>query len=134
MSFWQGGPPEPWELAIGDTAERVGRQGRTVIDYATKMNAMGVHEQSLAGDVNPVADHVASIGRNTMRLMPGNPAVSVRKAAALQGNEACLGRNVVHWPYLQLAVFNCSRPMLYHRRGATLRGLRSKNDSGTCIR
>lgn len=81
----QGGSPEPWELAIGGTTKRVSRQGRAVVDYAAKMNALGVDERSLAGDVNPIADHVASIGRGKMRLVPSDPIPSGRKVAPLGG-------------------------------------------------
>lgn len=88
ISLIQGGPPDPWESAIGDTTERVVRQGRAVIDYAAKMNAMGINEKSLAGDTNPIADHVASIGRDKMRLLPGGSALTVRKVAVLQGDGA----------------------------------------------
>lgn len=52
------------------------------------MNAMGINEQSLAGDVNPIADHVASVGRNKMRLLPGAPMMSARKVEALTGDTA----------------------------------------------
>ena len=72
----QGGPPEPWETAIGDTSERVGPQGRAVIDYAARMQAMGIDERSLAGETNPVADHVATIGREKMRLLSGAPSAT----------------------------------------------------------
>ena len=73
LLFCQGEPPEPWEEAIGDTGERVGRQGRAVVEYAAKMNAMGIVEKSLAGENNPIADHVATIGQDKMRLLPGVP-------------------------------------------------------------
>lgn len=84
----QGGPPEPWEEAIGDTGERVGRQGRAVVEYAAKMNAMGINERSPAGDNNPVADHVATIGQDKMRLLSGVPAAPARVTAALEGDGA----------------------------------------------
>lgn len=82
--FWpvQGAPPEPWESAIGDTSERVGRQGRAVIDYAAKMQAMGIDERSLAGETNPVADHVATIGREKMRLLSGAPSATTAAATS----------------------------------------------------
>lgn len=84
---FQGGPPEPWEVAVGDAMDRVSRQGRAVIDYATRMNEMGIHEQSLAGDFNPIAEHVASVGRDKMRLLPGGSARGGgRIVAALDGD------------------------------------------------
>lgn len=61
------------------------RQGRTVVDYAAKMNAMGIDERSMAGKINPVADHVASMGREKMRLLRGQ-RVSALNAEALQGD------------------------------------------------
>ncbi|CAM9883661.1 unnamed protein product [Scytosiphon promiscuus] len=73
-SYHLGGPPESWETALGGTGERVSRQGRAVIEYADKMNGMGINERSLAGDKNPIADHVASMGQDKMRLLSGVPA------------------------------------------------------------
>ncbi|CAM9105103.1 unnamed protein product [Ectocarpus sp. 13 AM-2016] len=75
QSYHLGGPPEPWETALGDTGERVGRQGRMVMEYAAKMNAMGINEKSLAGENNPMADHVATIGQDKIRLLSSNPVV-----------------------------------------------------------
>eukprot|EP00752_Nemacystus_decipiens_P010681 g9512.t1 len=37
------------------------------------MKAMGIDERSLAGNNNPIADHVATMGRDKMRLLPGVP-------------------------------------------------------------
>lgn len=54
-------------------------------EYAAKMNAMGIYERSTAGDNNPVADHVASMGREKMRLLRGQPR-STLKAEALKGD------------------------------------------------
>ena len=80
----KGGPPEPWEESIGDTGERVGRQGRRVVEYAAKMKAMGIDERSLAGNNNPIADHVATMGQDKMRLLPGVP-VALNGVAAAEG-------------------------------------------------
>eukprot|EP00903_Cladosiphon_okamuranus_P010713 g10125.t1 len=80
-----GGPPEPWEEAIGDTGERVGRQGRAVVEYAAKMKAMGIDERSLAGNNNPIADHVATMGQDKMRLLPGVPVAPTGTAAGVEG-------------------------------------------------
>lgn len=66
----------------------MGRQGRTVVEYAAKMNAMGINERSLAGDHNPVADHVAIIGQDKMRLLPGVPAAPTRMVTTLEGDGA----------------------------------------------
>lgn len=52
------------------------------MDYATKMNAMGIDERSLAGDVNPVADHVAAMGRGKMCLIRGAPTSSLKGGAS----------------------------------------------------
>lgn len=64
----------------------MGRQGRAVIEYAAKMNALGINERSLAGDHNPIADHVAIIGQDKMRLLPGVPAAPARMVTALEGD------------------------------------------------
>ncbi|CAM9250431.1 unnamed protein product [Ectocarpus fasciculatus] len=85
QSYHLGGPPEPWEAALGDTGERVGRQGRTVVEYAAKMNAMGINEKSLAGENNPIADHVATIGQDKMRLLSSNPVVHAPTMGDLGG-------------------------------------------------
>lgn len=63
------------------------RQGRGVIEYAAKMNAMGINEQSLAGDFNPVADHVAAVGQDKMRLLPAGPIAPNRKLPAVKGDD-----------------------------------------------
>lgn len=34
-------PPEPWELVQGSAADRIQKQGRTVLDYAKKMEDLG---------------------------------------------------------------------------------------------
>ncbi len=44
------------------------------------MSAMGIVEKSLAGDNNPIADHVATIGQDKMRLLPGAQVESTRLA------------------------------------------------------
>ncbi|CAM9322764.1 unnamed protein product [Ectocarpus sp. 4 AP-2014] len=85
QSYHLGGPPEPWETALGDTGERVGRQGRMVMEYAAKMNAMGINEKSLAGENNPMADHVATIGQDKMRLLSSNPVVHAPTMGDLGG-------------------------------------------------
>ena len=56
-----------------------------MVDYAIRMNTMGILEKTLAGDVNPIADHVASIGRNKMRLLPGASVLPNRKTSVVQG-------------------------------------------------
>lgn len=50
------------------------------------MGAMGINEQSLAGDFNPVADHVASIGRDKMRLLPAGQVAPAKKLEAVRGD------------------------------------------------
>lgn len=50
------------------------------------MNAMGIYERSVAGDHNPVADHVATIGQDKTRLLPGVPAAPARMAAGSAGD------------------------------------------------
>lgn len=82
-------------MAIGDTSERVGRQGRAVIGYAAKMQAMGVDERSLAGETNPVADHVAAIGREKMRLLSGAPSAPTTAAAASSTRGVTSARHTV---------------------------------------
>lgn len=72
-------------MAIGDTTKRVALQGRSVIDYAAKMKAMGINERSMVGEINPVADHVSSMGREKMRLLYGQ-RVSALKTEALRGD------------------------------------------------
>lgn len=67
---------------MGDTAERVGRQGRSVVEYSAKMKAMGIDERGLAGKNNPIADHVATMGQDKMRLLPGVPAAPSGVASA----------------------------------------------------
>lgn len=49
------------------------------------MKAMGIDERSLAGNNNPIADHVATIGRDKMRLLPGVSVAPTRAAADSEG-------------------------------------------------
>lgn len=100
----KGRPPEPWEEAIGDTGERVARQGRTVVEYAAKMNAMGIDERSLAGNNNPIADHVTTMGRDKMRLLPGVPVAPTGVAAAAVEGE--VGKKREPEATCDLPVFN----------------------------
>lgn len=51
------------------------------------MNAMGIQEKSLADNVNPIADHVATIGRDKMRLLPGASVGVEQKTLALEGKK-----------------------------------------------
>lgn len=84
----QGRPPEGWERSLGDAGERVRRQGRAAIEYAARMNTMGIQEKGLGGNVNPVADHVATIGRDKMRLLPVASAAFEPKPLTLEGKDA----------------------------------------------
>lgn len=81
----QGRPPEGWERSLGDADERVRRQGRAVMEYAARMNTMGIQEESLGGNVNPIADHVATIGRDKMRLLPVASAAFEPKPPTFEG-------------------------------------------------
>jgi hypothetical protein len=73
-------PPRGWELAQGkDVVDRVARQGRTVLDYAKKMAAMGIIEKSLAGKNHPTVHHVQAIGQARMRLVPVDPSPGISK-------------------------------------------------------
>lgn len=51
------------------------------------MDAMSINEQSLAGDFNPVADHVAAVGQDKMRLLPAGPIAPNRKLPAVKGDD-----------------------------------------------
>lgn len=55
------------------------------MEYTAKMNAMGITEKSLAGENNPIADHVAKIGQDKMRLLSSNPVVRAPTMGDLGG-------------------------------------------------
>lgn len=50
------------------------------------MNAMGINERSLAGNENPIADHVASMGQDKIRLLSGVPIGPTYAAGDPKGN------------------------------------------------
>lgn len=49
------------------------------------MKAMGIDERSLAGNKNPIADHVSTMGQDKMRLLPGVPVAPTGIAAGVVG-------------------------------------------------
>lgn len=85
------------------------------MEYAAKMNAMGINEKSLAGENNPIADHVATIGQDKMRLLSSNTVVHAPTMGDLGGaggrnmlGTTCEGLEHPSWRYNFPLPLTCS--------------------------